>query len=283
MQVWGIPWTPLEFIEQAVKAGHPMQLQSCLPSRLTKLVSSLSDFPVLRRLQGRIDRLKHWSERRQVLKEAERKLHETMHPDVATVLRSKNILVWKEMLQSIDYEDMGVVDEFTGGSTLVGEAEATNLWPKRFSPATMTINELRDNACKERPNLRCPWNVSSDVELWQSVWDQTLQEVENGFWVGPLDMSKIPTSAPINFRFGIRQGGKIRCVDDYSKSGVNSCAQVCESPKPHTVDVLSALALALMLGDGDKAAWRIRAFDLKGAYRQCAIHTWPYLILRAVS
>ena len=48
--------------------------------------------------------------------------------------------------------------------------------------------------------------------------------------------------------------------------------QVCESPKPHTVDVLSALALALMMGDVDRAAWRIRAFDVKGAYRQCAIH-----------
>ena len=138
-----------------------------------------------------------------------------MHPDVAMVLRPKNILVRKEMLQSIDYEDMGVVDEFTSGSTLVGEAEATHLWPKRFSPATMTSSELRDNACKERPNLHCPWNVSSDVELWQSVWDQTLQEVKNGFLVGPLKMSSIPVSAPINFRFGIRQGGKIRCVDDY--------------------------------------------------------------------
>ena len=58
----------------------------------------------------------------------------------------------------------------------------------------------------------------------------------------------------------------------YSKSGVNSCAQVCESPKPHTVDVLSALALALMLGDVDRAAWKIGAFDLKGASRQCAVH-----------
>ena len=70
-QVWGIPWTLLEFIEQAVRAGHPMQLHSCLPSRLTKLVASLNDLPVLRRLQWRIDRLKHWSERRNALKEAQ--------------------------------------------------------------------------------------------------------------------------------------------------------------------------------------------------------------------
>ena len=103
-------------------------------------------------------------------------------------------------------------------------------------------------------------------------WDQTLQEVECGFLVGPLEVSLIPISSPINFRFGIRQGGKVRCVDDYSKSGVNSCAQVCESPKPHTVDVLSALALALMSCDADKAAWRIRAFDLTGACGQCAVH-----------
>ena len=131
------------------------------------------------------------------------------------------------MLQSIHYEDMGVVDEFTSGSTLVGEAEATNLWPKRFSPATLTISELKDNACKERPNLHCPWNVSSNIELWQSVWDQTLQEVECGFLVGPLEMASIPASSPINFRFGIRQGGKVRCVDDYTPSLESTLALRC--------------------------------------------------------
>ena len=152
LQVWGVPWTPLEFIEEAVKAGHPMQLQSCLPPRLTKLVASFNDFLVLQRLQWRIDRLRHWSARRNALREAEKELHRNMHPDVDTVLRAKNILVWKEMLQAIQCEDMGVVDEFTSGSALVGEAEITNLCPKRFSPATtMTISELKENACKERP------------------------------------------------------------------------------------------------------------------------------------
>ena len=272
LQVCGVPWTPLEFIRQAAEAGHPMQLHSCLPPRLTSLIGSFSSLPFLQRLQWRVKKLKFWSSRKIELMQAEKDFHASMHPEVAGVLRNKHLLVWKEMLESISYDDMGVFEEFSSGSTLVGEAQATNLWPRRFSPATMTVSELRRNAELERPNLVCPWNISADPELWQSVWDQTLQEVDDGFLVGPFDLADVPSQCPINLRFGVRQGEKIRCVDDYSKSGVNSCAQVCESPKPHTVDVLCALALSLMSKSGASDPWKIRAFDLKGAYRQCAVH-----------
>ena len=72
-------------------------------------------------------------------------------------------------------------------------------------------------------------------------------------------------------RFGIQQGHKIRCIDDFSRSAVNSAVQTSESPKPHTVDVFAALcvyAMSQLQGDD----WLGRTFDLVGAYRQCAIH-----------
>ena len=58
------------------------------------------------------------------------------------VLADKNIFLWKEMLQAINYEDMGVVDEFMCGTSLVGAAPATGLWPAKFTPATMSVGEL---------------------------------------------------------------------------------------------------------------------------------------------
>ena len=42
IQTWGVPWSPLEFVEQAAKAKHPMQLDQCLPCRLGDVVNSTS-------------------------------------------------------------------------------------------------------------------------------------------------------------------------------------------------------------------------------------------------
>ncbi len=58
--------------------------------------------------------------------------------------------MWEDMLKAIGYEDMGVVKGFTEGFHLVGTCEATGLWPKRFAPATMTVDELHSIAEKER-------------------------------------------------------------------------------------------------------------------------------------
>ena len=58
------------------------------------------------------------------------------------------------MLKTIGYEDMGVVKEFTEGSHLVGACDVTGLWPKKFAPATMTIDELHCTAAKERERER---------------------------------------------------------------------------------------------------------------------------------
>ena len=49
-QVWGIPWTPLGFFEQAAQSGHPMQLQASLPLRLRNLRISFGNIPALDKL-----------------------------------------------------------------------------------------------------------------------------------------------------------------------------------------------------------------------------------------
>ena len=73
-------------------------------------------------------------------------------------------------------------------------------------------------------------------------------------------------------RFGVKEGGKIRCVDDFSWSGVNPAAQPLESPKPHTIDVIAGMMAAVMGQSDPNDLWKARSFDLKSAYRQCAVH-----------
>ena len=150
VQTWGSPWSPMEFVKQGVKAGHPSQLDACLPMRLKLLSQKFRVVPVLERCRHRIQRTKFWMDRMAVLQSEEKVLKASMHEDVRMVLADKNILLWKEMLKAIKYEDMGVVEGFTRGTELVGSAPTTGLWPAKFTPATMSIGELHDTARREK-------------------------------------------------------------------------------------------------------------------------------------
>lgn len=73
-----------------------------------------------------------------------------MDADVARILQPKNILLWKDMLSAMQYSDMDVVTEFCQGTELVGCVAKTGLWPQKFQPATIGVEELKDIAVKER-------------------------------------------------------------------------------------------------------------------------------------
>ena len=73
--------------------------------------------------------------------------------------------------------------------------------------------------------------VFFDSEIAHSVWDQTLQEVIRGEAEGPFDLSEVPSDFPLSRRFGVKQNGKIRCVDDFSWSGIKRCVSTEGIPK----------------------------------------------------
>ena len=187
VQTRGSPWSPLEFVSQAAKAGHPSQLDACLPLRLKVLSQKFRMVPLLERCRRSIQRTKFWMDRMAALKSDEQTLKASMHEDVRQVLADKNILLWNEMLQAINYEDMGVVDEFRCGTSLVGPAPKTGLWPAKFTPATMSVGELRDTARRERAQGAKATNM--DSSMVQAVWEQTLAEVQCGFLTGPIGSS----------------------------------------------------------------------------------------------
>ena len=261
---------PMEFVQEAVKAGHPSQLDACLPLRLKLLSQKFRLTPLIERCKHRIQKTKFWMDRMASLKSEEMALKANMHKDVRLVLADKNILLWKEMLKAINYEDMGVIEEFTSGTMLVGSAPTTGLWPAKFTPATMSISELHDTARRER--LHGVKSIPMDPETVETVWEQTMAAVQSGFLIGPIDLDQVPHHVPLSKRFGIKKSAKTRCVDDFSRSGINSCAQVSESPKPPPVDIIAALGLSLMRHSPEGASWKVRTYDLSGAYRQCAVH-----------
>ena len=119
-QVWGVPWSEAEFAEQMVKFGHPATLQAGLPAALHEPVDKYKTMDMQQRVSYRASKLGFWLKRLVELRSEERTSKEAMHPDVAKVVGQKNLLLWQSMLQSVQYPDMGVVEEFKMGTELVG-------------------------------------------------------------------------------------------------------------------------------------------------------------------
>ena len=161
------------------------------------------------------------------------------------------------MLKATGYEDMGVVKKFTEGSHLVGPCNVTCLWPKKFAPAAKTIDELHSTAAKERELHSHLHTGVGEVEVQQPAWLQTLKEVDNGAFVCPSNLDDVDATFPVSRRFRVRQGQKVRCVDDVTGSQVKAW-----------------LALIRWIsGLPSKEQWKSRFFE--GAYRQCAVNLMP--------
>ena len=144
----GIPWSEKGFAEQMVKCGHPAE--TGLPQVLKDAVDRYGTMDAQQRVSLRASKVRFWLKRMVDFKFEEKKLKETLNPDVAAVLHQKNMLLWQAMLKSVGYPDMAVVDEFQRGTELIGCAETTGLWPVKFQPATITVSELRHIAEMER-------------------------------------------------------------------------------------------------------------------------------------
>ena len=102
----------------------------------------------------------------------------------------------------------------------------------------------------------------------------TLEEVEKGWLIGPLEWDDLCEGDIVSHRFPVKQGAKIRLTDDYSRSGVNACVTALEQPTVDTVDVASAMFLRLSCGlEKAKRPGGVlgRSFDLTAAYRQLCV------------
>lgn len=270
-EVWGIYHEPMEFVQEAAKTGHPQNLSSCLPEVLRQAVRVNATTTDVQRARSRTELMLKWKKLLVELEPEEKKLKAGMSQHLQVILKDKKIKLWERLLQEAQYPDMQVVQEFINGTRLTGEMEFCGLWPSKFSPALVSEDELAEISKKDKWTTLERVANSPNAETDQQVWQKTMSELERGWLVGPLDPEQVPDEYTLSRRFGVVQGPKVRCVDDFTRSSVNLAVQVTESPKPHTVDVLGALFGEIIRECPSDGPWVIRPFDLKDAYRQCGV------------
>ena len=111
----GFPWTTEEFTELARECKHPFDKDVKVPPAVAKAMASIAKLGPSGIAEKRKGTLKFWMERKAELEEQEEALKKKLDPEVRRVTQPKAILLFSEMLQSIHYDDMAVVELLTTG------------------------------------------------------------------------------------------------------------------------------------------------------------------------
>jgi hypothetical protein len=270
-QAWGIPFSPDEFIQEALERGHPKSFSRLVPKVLQTAIENNFGTDELHSVPAnRTQWFTKWTDRAKQLHQRDMEIKSALPSHAAKILEAKRLALFKEILEDLEYPDVGAFDELVDGTDLVGEVKPFGIFEKSFKPAERTVQQLREASKSERMLNFFKCSSSGDKEIDDMVYSKTLEEVEFGWATGPLQLEELPGDAVISRRFGLRQPGKIRLIDDLSASGINQTVQTAESPKPHSADFIAAMLLAVLkVSKGSKLMGR--SFDLKSAYKQLAI------------
>ncbi|CAE7578598.1 unnamed protein product [Symbiodinium sp. CCMP2592] len=269
VSAWGVPRDPQEFVAAAIRAGHPCKWEAALPQVLQDAIQRNASSSAEQLARDRALFFKTWLSRAKELESEEASFKASLAPHVSSILAPKRLLLFKELLSAYEYPDPEVFDEITRGIRLTGQTPNTGIFPPTFKPAVRQAVDLEQWAPGARSRVLECIKPQGDVDA--VVHEKTVEEREKGWATGPIPLQSLPQDSLISRRFGLRQGEKIRLVDDLSFSGVNELVTVQESPKPHGPDVVAAAMLTFMrLAPG--VPLQGRPYDLRSAYRQLPVH-----------
>ena len=269
-QAWGIPFEPDEFIQEAVQRGHPKLFSRLVPSILQKAIENNFGEESHALAMNRVQWFAKWTDRAKHLQKLDAEIKSALPAHAEKILEPKRLSLFREILVDLEYPDLGAFDELVNGTDLVGEVKPFGIFEKSFRPAEKTVAQLRGSSKSERMLNFFKCSSSGDPEIDTIVYDKTLEEVDCGWAIGPLPLEDLPSDAVVSRRFGLKQPGKVRLIDDLSASGINQTVQTSESPKPHSADFIAAMLLAV-LKVSNCSKLKGRSFDLKSAYKQLAI------------
>ena len=178
----GTPCAPQVFIHRALQCGHPRNLDFHLDSDVDEAIRAnfLGDPSELAKF--RIAFVKKWSSRAKELQAEEDKLHSSMPDYLARVLQGKRLLLMREMMASAGCSNAHLFRDIVSGFRISGWMPLTGNTSSKMRPPKLSVSTLKLFA----PGLnRTVFNTPSrrqDVDLEQSVWEETQKEIDLG-WV----------------------------------------------------------------------------------------------------
>ena len=268
----GVPSEPAYFVERALKAGHPRGLDVHIDDAMRDVVKwNLLDPPYML-AKKRVDFFKKWTARAKELAAAEDALRQQMPEHVRTVLGQKRLVLFGEMLSDLKYPDEKLVEDIAAGFRLSGYMTKSHVFRSKSKRPAMSVSTLKKMSRAFNDSSVASLSKRQDDELEAATWSETESEITKG-WVF-LDESDSLEGKYVGKRFGIKQGLKIRVIDDCTCCGLNLTVGLHEKFKLHSVDFLAALfGFALRTCPKElRPLVKGRTYDLRSAYKQFAVH-----------
>ena len=287
----GVRWKPEDFLHKAKCVEHPLEPDLVLTQDLQKAVERVLTMDSVSLAKSRLQAVITIKQMADDLAPLEKDFKNSLNPEVAQCLASKNLLLWKSLLIASGYDDVAIVDLVAQGVPLVGNHGSVPCMPATTKLATQTSEGLKASARLSRETLVAATKALKP-QAEKDLMAASLEEVERGDLSGPFTEEQISQHFghrewTLNPRFPVYQGdpAKLRVIDDCKASGLNAAFSPSYRVQLMDGDVLcclvGTLAKALSRGSihgsplSDAAStgpWVGGTLDLKRAYKQIAIH-----------
>ena len=294
--VFGVFRSPWDFFARTLQVEHPLDSPQLVDPCNLRAIMFIRDHSAAEVAMFRVKQLKRFSQRAVELAAEEAELKASLNEDVRTVLADKRLLLFKEMASEAQVGDDGLFDELVKGFSLTGAMPESGTFPAKLRPAQISVQQLKESAVWARKMIHTSCRrVASDKEIAHAVYQETLQQLSDGWVKGPFTEAQLDAKynncwIPSK-RFGVRQGQKIRAVDDFSEFLVNASVSSTEKLQLFGIDEVINTARTFLgcncLEAHDNGAWlkdgrrdpsrptswyslKGRALDLKAAYKQLA-------------
>eukprot|EP00435_Cladocopium_sp_Y103_P072753 s158_g41.t1 len=278
----GIPREPSDFLDRALKAGHPRTIAVHLSDMVKQVLAENFGGDDHALVKQRAAFLWKWSKRAKELSGEEDAFHASLPQHLQQLLQGKRLLLLKEVLQDLKYPDSGLVDEISNGFHLHGWMTGSGVFPKDTKRPEYTVDMVKSMALGLNKMIVAQVNATEENELSRTTWDNTLEELEKQ-WVW-RDVTSDTDEVILAKRFGLQQKTKVRVIDDCSIGGYNKTYGTKEKLKVHAIDQLAAYLSWLCTELGDSLDDEVvgRTYDLKSAYKQFGVSCETRNLLRLI-
>ena len=272
LETIGVPRDPMDFLQEAVKVGHPRSMAIHLPENVVKVLETCCNGTLFELAKHRVQYLWHWSNRAKELVGKEQELKDGMQVYLKELMAKKRLTLFGEMLAACDYPDRNLIEDLKNGFPLTGWLESSNVFPKNIKRPQYSLQTLVSVSKGLNKLILKQLSMADDDDISRQVWKLTKEEIDAGFvW---LDESQDAEDHCLAKRFGLQQKNKVRLIDDLSIGGINKAIGVVEKYKVHCIDEIAAY-LCYMMTEARRSGRTLdlmgRAYDLKNAFKQFGV------------
>ena len=178
----GIPRESQDFVNEAIKAGHPRDMLSVCRSGPAKEVANAVLYPRESRVAKARKTITEWARMKESTSRENVEMLKDRPEYIRKILGNKNLLFWKQALTVCDFPDTELWWDMCQGFRLTGWTPDTKLFARHLRPPATDLDRLLSQSSYRTPlTLRAISKTVVD-EASTGAWRETCEEERRG-WI----------------------------------------------------------------------------------------------------